>query len=69
MRLVYLIIIVLFAVAAIVFVVQNQEPLTISFLEFSVSAPVAVLSAIMYFLGAVTGGSLFGLLRHSVRKL
>jgi uncharacterized integral membrane protein len=69
MRLAYLIVIVLFAVAAIVFVVQNRDPLTISFLGFSVSAPVAVLSAIMYVLGAVTGGSLFALLRHSVRKL
>jgi lipopolysaccharide assembly protein A len=69
MRLVYLIVIVLFVAAAIVFVAQNRDPLTISFLGFSVSAPVAILSGIMYFLGAVTGGSLFALLRHSVRKL
>ena len=69
MRLVYLIVIVLLAAAAIVFVAQNVDPMTISFLGFSVSAPVAILSAIMYFLGALTGGSLFALLRHSVRKL
>ena len=69
MRLVYLIVIVLFVAAAIVFVVQNRELLTITFLGFSVSASVAVLSAIMYCLGAVTGGSLFALLRHSVRNL
>jgi lipopolysaccharide assembly protein A len=69
MRLVYLIVIVLLAAAAVVFVVQNRDPLTISFLGFSVSAPVAILSAVMYCLGAVTGGSLFALLRHSVRKL
>jgi uncharacterized integral membrane protein len=69
MRLVYLIVIVLLAAAAIVFVAQNRDPMTISFLGFSVSAPVAALSAIMYFLGALTGGSLLALLRHSVRKL
>lgn len=69
MRWVYLIMIILFAAAAFVFIVQNREPLTISFLEFSVSAPVAVLSIIMYFLGTVTGGSLWALLRHSVRRL
>jgi uncharacterized integral membrane protein len=69
MRLVYLIVIVLLAAAAIVFVAQNVDPMTISFLGFSVSAPVAILSAIMYFLGALTGGSLLALLRHSVRKL
>jgi uncharacterized integral membrane protein len=69
MRLVYLIVIVLFVAAAIVFVVQNRDTLTISFLGLSVSAPVAVLSTIMYLLGAVTGSSLYALLRHSVRKL
>jgi lipopolysaccharide assembly protein A len=69
MRWVYLILIILFAAAALVFIVQNRDPLTISFLEFSVSAPVAVLSIIMYFLGALTGSSLLALLRHSVRRL
>lgn len=69
MRWVYLIMILLFAAAALIFIVQNREPLTISFLEFSVSAPVAVLSIIMYFLGTVTGSSLWALLRHSVRRL
>ena len=69
MRWLYLIMIILFAAAALVFIVQNRDPLTISFLEFSVSAPIAVLSIIMYFLGALTGSSLLALLRHSVRRL
>lgn len=69
MRWVYLILLILFAAAALVFIVQNREPLTISFLDYSVSAPVAVLSIIMYFLGTVTGSSLWAALRHSVRRL
>ena len=69
MRLVYLILIILFAAAAVVFVIQNRDTVTISFLGLSASAPVAILSAIMYLLGAMTGGSLFGLLRHSARRL
>jgi len=69
MRLVYLMLIILFAAAAVVFVIQNRDTVTISFLGLSASAPVAILSAIMYLLGAMTGGSLFGLLRHSARRL
>jgi len=69
MRLVYLILIILFAAAAVVFVIQNRDTVTISFLGLSASAPVAILSAIMYLLGAMTGGSLLGLLRHSARRL
>jgi putative membrane protein len=66
-RWVYLIIIVLFAAAILLFAIQNLELVTMSFLGFSVRAPVAILVAVVYLLGAVTGGSLFALLRKSVR--
>jgi hypothetical protein len=42
---------------------------TISFLNYGASAPIAVVAAVMYVLGAVTGGTLLALLRHSVRRL
>lgn len=67
MRWVYLTVVVLFAAAAIIFIVQNVDLVTMSFLGFSVRAPLAVLAAIAYFLGAITGGSLYALLRKSVR--
>jgi uncharacterized integral membrane protein len=67
MRWVHLIVIALFAAAIIVFVVQNLAPVTMSFLGFGLHAPLAVLAAIAYLLGAATGGSLFALLRKSVR--
>ena len=67
MRWVYIVVIVLFVAAIIVFAVQNRAPVTMSFLGFSVRAPLAILAAVVYFLGAVTGGSLFALLRKSVR--
>jgi lipopolysaccharide assembly protein A len=38
-----------------------------SFLGLSVRAPLAVTAAVAYILGAVTGGSLFALLRKSVQ--
>jgi len=67
MRWVHIVVVVLFAAAIIVFVVQNRAWVTMSFFGFSVHAPLAVLAAIAYLLGAVTGGSLLALLRKSVR--
>ena len=63
MRWVHLTIIILFAVATLVFALQNFETVTLSFLGLSIRARIAVLVFVIYFLGAVTGGSLFALLR------
>jgi lipopolysaccharide assembly protein A len=67
MRWFHLLVIVLFAAATVVFGIQNREVITISFLGFSIRAPLAILIVIVYALGAATGGSLFALLRRSVR--
>ena len=66
MRWVYLAIVIVFVAAIVIFAFQNLGMVTMSFLGFSVSAPLAIVAAIVYVLGAFTGGSLFGLLRHSV---
>ena len=65
MRWIYLAFIILFAVATIVFAVQNLETVTMSFLGFKVRAPLALLTIVVYLLGAATGGSLLALLRRS----
>jgi lipopolysaccharide assembly protein A len=67
MRRFYLVIVIVFAAAVVLFVVQNRELVTMSFLGLSVRAPLAILTAIVYVLGAVSGGSLFALVRKSVR--
>ena len=67
MRWVYLVIVIVFVAAIVIFAVQNREMVTISFLGFSLRAPLALLTAINYVLGAITGGSVFALLRKSVR--
>ena len=67
MRWVYLLVVVLFAAAIVVFCVQNRDFVTTSFLQFSIRAPFAILALVVYVLGAATGGSLFALLRRSVR--
>jgi lipopolysaccharide assembly protein A len=61
----YLAVIVLFAVATLVFALQNFEIVTVSFLGFRLRAPLALLTIVVYVLGAATGGSLLALLRRS----
>jgi lipopolysaccharide assembly protein A len=68
MRWVYLTIVVLFVTAILIFGFQNLGVVTMSFLGFSVRAPLAILAAVIYVLGAFTGGSLFALLRHSLQR-
>jgi putative membrane protein len=67
MRWVYLTLIVLLAAATLIFIIQNRDLVTMSFLGFSIRAPLAILIAAVYVVGAVTGGSLFALLRRSYR--
>ena len=68
MRWVYLIIVVVFVAALVIFGIQNLQTATMSFLGFSVSAPLVVVAVIVYVLGAITGGSLYALLRKSVQE-
>jgi uncharacterized integral membrane protein len=67
MRWIHLVIILLFAAATVVFAIQNLDEVTISFLRFSIRAPLAFLAAIFYVLGAITGGSLYAVLRRSIQ--
>jgi uncharacterized integral membrane protein len=68
MRWVYLTVMVLFAAAMLIFAIQNLELVTMSFLEYSIRVPLAILAIIVYVLGAATGGTLFALLRRSVQE-
>ena len=65
MRWIYLAIIILFAAVTIIFALQNFEIVNVAFLGSGVRIPLALLVAVVYLLGAATGGSLFALLRRS----
>jgi putative membrane protein len=67
MRWVHITVIVLIALAILVFALQNLETVTMSFLGVSVRTRLAVFTVVIYVLGAVTGGSLFALLRRSIK--
>jgi uncharacterized integral membrane protein len=68
MRWIYLTVIVLFVTATILFGIQNRELVTMSFLGFGVRAPLAILAVIVCVFGAITGGSVYALLRKSVSE-
>jgi len=68
MRWIYLAIVIVFVLVILIFIIQNRELVTMSFLGFGVRAPLAILAAVVYALGAITGGSLYALLRKSVRE-
>jgi uncharacterized integral membrane protein len=65
MRWVHLTIIIVFAAATLIFGLQNFKSVTVAFLGVSIGAPLVVVIFVVYLLGAVTGGSLFALLRRS----
>jgi uncharacterized integral membrane protein len=68
MRWVYLAVIAAFAAATLAFAIQNLQNVTISFLGFSMSAPLALLVAVIYILGMATGGSALALMRWAIEK-
>lgn len=65
MRWLYTAIIVVFVLAIAIFLFQNTASVSVSFLGWGLTAPLAVIVLIVYVLGALTGGSLYGLLRRS----
>ena len=66
MRWLYLAMVLVFVAALIIFVFQNTQSVDISFLALGVTLPLAVLVFVVYVLGALSGGSLYALLRRSV---
>jgi lipopolysaccharide assembly protein A len=65
MRWIYLAFIIVFAIATIVFALQNLEVVTMTFLGINVRVPLALQTIVVYLLGTATGSSLLALLRRS----
>jgi uncharacterized integral membrane protein len=63
MRWLHITVIAVLVAATLTFAVQNFQSVTVSFLNFRVSAPLALLIAIVYLLGMATGGSAWALMR------
>jgi lipopolysaccharide assembly protein A len=67
MRWVYLVIVVVFVAVVLIFVAENTDIVSISFLGSALGAPLALVVLVVYVLGALTGSSLYALLRRSVQ--
>ena len=63
MRWFHIIVIAVLAIAILIFAFENLQSVTVEFLGFSVTAPLAILFVIIYLLGMATGGSVWTLIR------
>ena len=68
MRILYLALIVLLAGVTILFALQNLQTITVSFLNWSVTLPIALVVMGAYALGMVTGGSVLAFLRWTLNR-
>lgn len=69
MRVIYFLILMLLLGALGVFALQNQEVMTLKYLDRSVSCTAALLIAVVYLLGMVSGWTVIGLVRRSLQRV
>jgi uncharacterized integral membrane protein len=67
MRFVYLTVILVLTAAVLAFTFQNLASVTVAFLNMRVTVPITLLVLVVYLLGMLTGGALWGLIRASYR--
>ena len=65
MRFLCLLFLIAVCVVAVLFFRENDQSLTVSFLGWGATAPVAAVVGVAYGLGMLTGWSVLGLLRRS----
>jgi uncharacterized integral membrane protein len=56
-------------VAIAVFAVQNTGIVTVNFLKWNLSQPVALLTVAIYFLGMLSGWTVMAFMRRSLRQV
>jgi putative membrane protein len=69
MRGLYLLILLVLLGATTVFALQNQEAVTLRYLDRSVSSPLSLLIGIVYFSGMLTGWTVIGVVRRSLHRI
>jgi lipopolysaccharide assembly protein A len=68
MRAFYLVLLFLLVGVTALFALQNLQTITVSFLNWSVTLPIAVVVIGVYFLGMVSGGSVLAFLRWTLQR-
>ena len=68
MRILYAAVLLLFVAAVLIFCVQNLASVSVAFLGWKASLPIALLFLLVYLLGMFSGWGLWSLLRQSVNR-
>jgi len=69
MRFVYLVFLLVFIAAVALFAVQNHDTVTVAYFDRSISCSLALLIGVVYLLGMVSGWTIVGILRRSLRRV
>ena len=69
MRYLQAVVFLAFLVAIGVFALQNRDVITVNFLTWNLSQPVALLTVVVYFLGMLSGWTVVAFVRGSVRRI
>jgi len=68
MRIFYLVLLILLVGVTAIFAVQNLQTITVSFLSWSVTLPIALVVIGVYALGMASGGGVLAFLRWTMRR-
>jgi lipopolysaccharide assembly protein A len=69
MRVICLVILLIMLAAVVVFAAQNNEAVTLRYLDRSVSTTLPLLIAAVYLLGMLSGWTVVGFLKRSLRRV
>jgi putative membrane protein len=69
MRYIQAVIFLIFLAAIGVFALQNRDVITVSFLTWKLSQPVALLTVVVYFVGMLSGWTVVAFVRRSFRRI
>jgi lipopolysaccharide assembly protein A len=69
MRLLCFLFLVAFVGAVVAFALQNQQEITLSFFKWNMTLSVAIVAGGAFLLGMLSGWSVVGMLRRSLRRV
>lgn len=69
MRFVYFFLLLIVVAAVVIFAVQNNETVTLQYLDRSVSSSLPLLITVVYLLGMVSGWTVVGFLKRSLQRV
>lgn len=69
MRYLQAVILLVFLGALGIFVVQNTQAITVQYLNWSVTAPAAIMAIAVYFIGMLSGWTVVAFLSRSLRRV